>query len=313
MNADALYAAILESPEDDAPRLVYADWLEEHGDADRAAFIRAQVRLAHFDWRSTSPAREHYKGERSEFQRQEDDLWRRHEEEWLAELPRNLRRGQAQFHRGFVEELDAPPAQLLKVSGRFWDSHPIRRLSIQDGRGNFADVLALPQLGRIRELSLPSSLGEGDLRALAAADSLSSVRVLSVMPDNADPTFSALARCPSLRGLADLFIYAGFPDVTPEGFAALTDSENVANLVALRLEMIHLKEHNALVVARSARLAGLKVLRIVGRIGDEGARALCESPHLGRLETLELQFFDSVSAAARNALRKRFGAALQIK
>src|SRR5436305_2053272 len=29
--ADALWAAVLEAPEDDAPRLVYADWLEEHG------------------------------------------------------------------------------------------------------------------------------------------------------------------------------------------------------------------------------------------------------------------------------------------
>lgn len=36
----ALLAAVLESPDDDAPRLVYADWLEEAGEADRAAFIR---------------------------------------------------------------------------------------------------------------------------------------------------------------------------------------------------------------------------------------------------------------------------------
>jgi uncharacterized protein (TIGR02996 family) len=33
-------------PEDDAPRLVLADRLDEHGDADRAAFIRIQCRLA---------------------------------------------------------------------------------------------------------------------------------------------------------------------------------------------------------------------------------------------------------------------------
>src|SRR5262249_2329375 len=34
---------IRESAEDDTPRLVYADWLEEHGDADRAEFIRGFV------------------------------------------------------------------------------------------------------------------------------------------------------------------------------------------------------------------------------------------------------------------------------
>jgi uncharacterized protein (TIGR02996 family) len=46
---DALYAAILERPDDGAPRLVYADWLEEHGDAAdqaRAEYIRLGCRLA---------------------------------------------------------------------------------------------------------------------------------------------------------------------------------------------------------------------------------------------------------------------------
>src|SRR5882724_7795804 len=38
--------AILESPDDDGPRLVYADWLDERGDHDRAEFIRLQCELA---------------------------------------------------------------------------------------------------------------------------------------------------------------------------------------------------------------------------------------------------------------------------
>jgi uncharacterized protein (TIGR02996 family) len=43
---DAFLQAIIESPDDDTPRLVYADWLEEHGQPDRAALIRVQCRLA---------------------------------------------------------------------------------------------------------------------------------------------------------------------------------------------------------------------------------------------------------------------------
>ena len=43
---DALVQAILHAPDDDAPRLVFADWLDENGDADRAEFIRVQCRLA---------------------------------------------------------------------------------------------------------------------------------------------------------------------------------------------------------------------------------------------------------------------------
>jgi len=43
---DALWAAVMAAPNDDAPRLVYADWLDEHGEADLAAFVRVQCELA---------------------------------------------------------------------------------------------------------------------------------------------------------------------------------------------------------------------------------------------------------------------------
>jgi len=39
MSEDAFLRAILASPQDDAPRLIYADWLEERGDP-RAEYIR---------------------------------------------------------------------------------------------------------------------------------------------------------------------------------------------------------------------------------------------------------------------------------
>jgi uncharacterized protein (TIGR02996 family) len=48
-DGDALYQAILDAPDDDAPRLVWADWLEEHGDADRAEFVRLQCEWANLD------------------------------------------------------------------------------------------------------------------------------------------------------------------------------------------------------------------------------------------------------------------------
>jgi uncharacterized protein (TIGR02996 family) len=43
---DALLRAICENPDDDAPRLIYADWLDEHGDPLQAEFIRTQIELA---------------------------------------------------------------------------------------------------------------------------------------------------------------------------------------------------------------------------------------------------------------------------
>lgn len=49
---DALYRAICAKPDEDTPRLAFADLLEEHGDALRARFIRTQVELSrgkHYD------------------------------------------------------------------------------------------------------------------------------------------------------------------------------------------------------------------------------------------------------------------------
>ncbi len=41
-----LMRAVIAEPNDDAIRLIAADWLDEHGQPDRAAFIRCQVELA---------------------------------------------------------------------------------------------------------------------------------------------------------------------------------------------------------------------------------------------------------------------------
>jgi uncharacterized protein (TIGR02996 family) len=46
---EAFRADMIEHPDDDAPRLIFADWLEERGgegDAERAEFIRVQYELA---------------------------------------------------------------------------------------------------------------------------------------------------------------------------------------------------------------------------------------------------------------------------
>src|SRR5581483_5764550 len=37
--------AIMGAPDDDLPRLIFADWLDEHGHGDRAAYIRADCRV----------------------------------------------------------------------------------------------------------------------------------------------------------------------------------------------------------------------------------------------------------------------------
>ena len=66
--------AICQSPDDDAPRLVFADWIEENGDPDRAEFIRRHVRLAR---EPDAPGLVQWC----------EELFRQHWPRWMAELP----------------------------------------------------------------------------------------------------------------------------------------------------------------------------------------------------------------------------------
>jgi len=46
---DAFIRHMLEDPLDDAPRLIFADWLEENGEAELAEFIRVQIAISRED------------------------------------------------------------------------------------------------------------------------------------------------------------------------------------------------------------------------------------------------------------------------
>lgn len=99
---NAFLQAILEYPNDDAPRLIYADWLEEHGDP-RGDFIRIQCRLG-----ATSTDEE----ERSRLERYERELLARHQDRWLGEL-RPLLSGWT-FRRGFLVAISVHAAAYLR-------------------------------------------------------------------------------------------------------------------------------------------------------------------------------------------------------
>jgi uncharacterized protein (TIGR02996 family) len=143
---DAFVQAIIENPDDDTPRLVYADWLAEHGDAARAEFIRVQIALAALD--------RHDPDAQPLFRRQ-GELWQQHRENWLAELP-ELPEGIAwgEFRRGFIDEVRASSAEGLRgLAERILAAVPLRRLALVCW--NAKDSLAgSPLLRPVRELNL---------------------------------------------------------------------------------------------------------------------------------------------------------------
>jgi uncharacterized protein (TIGR02996 family) len=65
---DALLAAIDANPEEDTPRLVYADWLDEQGQSIRAEFIRVEIAVKQF---ADLPTAEHARDIRLFRRRQE--------------------------------------------------------------------------------------------------------------------------------------------------------------------------------------------------------------------------------------------------
>ncbi len=58
---ELLLKAVAASPDDDLPRLVAADWLDEHGEGERAEFVRVQIERA--------------KADRTELKWREQALW----------------------------------------------------------------------------------------------------------------------------------------------------------------------------------------------------------------------------------------------
>src|SRR3954452_16707488 len=83
---DAFVQSVLAHPDDDAARLVFADWLDDPGQPERAAFIRAQVRLAMMD--EDDPARPALlRDEASYLPTAQAELTAKKRPAWLAKLP----------------------------------------------------------------------------------------------------------------------------------------------------------------------------------------------------------------------------------
>lgn len=82
-------AAIISEPDEDTHRLVYADWLDEHGDPDRAEFIRVQCeweRLKFVSHPNTAEGRAET-ARVLDLQVRESELLRLHEREWRRAGP----------------------------------------------------------------------------------------------------------------------------------------------------------------------------------------------------------------------------------
>jgi uncharacterized protein (TIGR02996 family) len=157
---EAFLQAVIESPEDDAPRLVYADYLDDHGRPERASLIRVQCLLAKLP--EDDPRRE-------ELEAQERALLWKHEEEWVGPL-RGLASAWA-FRRGFLEVVTLPARSYLEQAGFVRTLAPIRRFEV--GLFDFdvapAILAAIPEPVARENIVIPLGRREGKL-VLAVRD-----------------------------------------------------------------------------------------------------------------------------------------------
>ncbi|WP_088260638.1 TIGR02996 domain-containing protein [Fimbriiglobus ruber] len=105
---DALLRAVLENPDDDLPRLVMADWLEEHGQESEAVKIRYGVANPHET-----------------------------EGKYLAQAM-----SFASIRRGFIEQVACPCEVFMAKAGEWFGVQPITRVVLSDKRPH------LPHVGR---------------------------------------------------------------------------------------------------------------------------------------------------------------------
>ncbi|MFO0847425.1 MAG: TIGR02996 domain-containing protein [Gemmataceae bacterium] len=183
MSHDAFLRAVIADPDDDTPRLVYADWLDEHGDPARAEFIRVQIDLARMD--DDDPRR-------SALEDREHDLLVTNESGWLSDAVDGLQ--EWDWVRGFVEQITSG-LYGTRLFGDFIDRHPVSRWRVpydfRDDASHPGMWLALPWIGRIRSIDL-----DGGRWAIDDLDDL----LNAPLPSHRELD---LSNCPGLSSLAE--------------------------------------------------------------------------------------------------------------
>ncbi len=278
---------IRENPDDDTPRLVFADWLEENDRLGCAELIRASCALAGMERGTDDWLR---------VRRRENALIEAHKEEWVG--PMRAHWSFWEMERGFVEEVATSIGPFLEHAEALFRYHPVFFLRLGGLTPHLAESVAnCPQLALPREVHLSNSAPPG-----------ARPHDLGVRP------ILTLARSPNLARLTRLHVLQG--GIGPEGLEALVESPHLARLVDLdasgrgdgRQVIPNVGNEGALLLAASPASARFARINLTSnRIDPQGARALLDSPHLSPEVQLILGDARAFRAPQREALVDRFG------
>jgi uncharacterized protein (TIGR02996 family) len=273
--------AILARYPDDGPRLVYADWLDENGDPDRAELVRVQLALARLP--DDHPRR-------TELADRQTELHETVADAWTARLG-GLAAG-VEFRRGVPDAVTVGAEEFLAHGDELFRLAPVvRRVRLTDVARAMPRLIDCPTLARVRELDLfGNDLGNGGVELLVRSAYLGGLNALDLGFNGLDLAgVRALARASTLPNLWDLALNDN-RQLTGDAVRLLADSPFLAGLRSLDLSGndVHDAGVRALVESRSlSRLAGLKLTD--NPIGDSGVSALAGSGLFRRMLAREPQ------------------------
>jgi uncharacterized protein (TIGR02996 family) len=315
MSGEALLSAICEDPENDTPRLVYADWLEEHGESERAELIRTQIELARGA-----------KGKRyTTLVAREAELLQAHAAEWaepLQEFILDWSSSAYVFRRGFVEEINTLGETLGEQGAELFAAAPIRAVRLPDEE-DFSDLAKCKHLLRLRSIDLTlsglsSNFGPEELFRSRYLANLTTLLACG-HDDNCHLDVKGIRGIVRSKYLGNLkHLDVGDNWFGAEGTIELLKAKNLVSLEQLSFAGVDMQDQGAVAVAGTPWVAQLRQLDLASNsIGERGARALLESPFLEKIELLDLRenltarSDDEDAEAIRpdtvRALRRRFG------
>jgi uncharacterized protein (TIGR02996 family) len=317
--------AIRESPEDDVPRLVLADWFEDNGDPDRAEFVRTQIRLA-----GDLPA-----GERTALEDREKELRDANAARWLGPLA--SKPWSATFVRGTacVRVQTGRPLASAKVQKQAeeWFTPALVTEMVADGTtSTWKRFVALPLLEGLTGLILSGcKMSEADVQALAASPRLANLRHLAIRDSGSlyrglgEVGMTALIESPHLRRLTGLD-FRIFP-LGSQAVELLATRSPWPRLTSLNLDNTKLSGNTLRLLLEApwkARLTELSLFHSLrdgtdvenlvrdlaparlrylclgtNHVSDAGAEIIAASPHFGELRELRLDFPKFTESGAR--------------
>lgn len=252
---DAFVAAIARRPDDDLPRLVYADYLDERGDAARAEFIRLQCGAARGDASSAGRISE---------------LRDRFQDQWLAPLGSGVY--YAEFRRGFPEHIVMSARDFVRDHALIREQTPLRSVALLGAGRVLARLLAENHLNGLTALHLTGGmLGDAGVERLAECPHLAGLTTLRLGHNEiGDEGATAMAQSPYLASLRMLVLCNNA--IGDGGAWELARSPNLSRLHVLDISENEISAQSVMMMQNSPWLDQLVELHAVEQRSTRGWR-----------------------------------------